>query len=74
MKLSTEAEAALTKFYASVGAKSVDQKINALTLKVGNDYAFHSFEGDNSHRNQMILGFLEYEYLGILGLVETVLV
>ena len=73
-----EADRALAELYASLGAEKVEQKITALKLKLNMPESegesgpnFYAFGGEVSRK--MVLGCLEYEYLGSKGLIKMAL-
>ena len=72
-RFSPEADEFLKLFYAKVGAITVGQKIEVLTLKLGPSN-FYAFGGEVT--DEMRLGCLEYELLlqeGLLQLEEDLL-
>ena len=70
-RFSIEADEALESLYTSVGALTVEHKINALKLKMNDETLggpnFYAFGGEVSQ--DMILGCLEYEYLSERNLI-----
>lgn len=69
-----EADAYLAEFYNSVGAKTIQEKINVLSIKLGEESTpsnYYAFGGNLT--DDMKLGCLEYEFLEQAGKITLVL-
>lgn len=71
IRFTVEADSALKSLYDSVGATTIEHKINALKPHLDGERNFYAFGGEVNP--EMILGCLEYEYLGNLRLIDLVL-
>lgn len=71
VRFNSKADTALAELYHSVGAKTAEEKANAIKLAMGGDFTHYAAGGQVS--DEMILGCLEYEYLSNAGLIDLVL-
>ena len=67
-------DAYLANFYNSIGAKTTQQKLNVLSIRLGEDITqSHYYALGGNLTDEMKLGCLEYEFLEQAGQIELVL-